>query len=71
MEPESKEITLTVATGFQTSCDPHGSAECRIEGEMNIASVEDVIQLMHLIIDRLYKRIDLARQRNKFSGVIS
>jgi hypothetical protein len=53
---------MLIRTGFKTTCDPAGDAECRIEGEMNIAAVDDVIELLEMLVRRLRTKIDEARE---------
>jgi hypothetical protein len=56
-------MNALIRTGFKTTCDPAGDAECRIEGEMSVASVEDVIDLLEMIVRRLHSKIDEIKRK--------
>jgi hypothetical protein len=54
-------MTVLVNTGFKMTCDPAGSAECNVAGEMTIECVEDVVELFEMVIRRLRMRISEAK----------
>jgi len=49
--------TVLIRTGFKTTCDPAGQAECDIAGKMSIDAVQDVIELLEMIVRRLRGKI--------------
>ena len=62
-------IAMIVRTGFKIECDPAGQADCRVEGDMDTQSIEDVIDLLEMIVRRLRSRIEQERERHKYEPV--